>query len=156
MPYDFYPAVLYALGKISEGMTATMACDEANISIPTFEAYINRDPMLQEMYNEADRRGTDAMADALVTIDRHAIYGHSDPKMAAVVSKNIQWLLSKRKTKQYGDKMEVTHNITADKAIVAALTAGRKRAELAHLESNIIDATFEELSEEDLVAEICQ
>lgn len=139
LSYDYMPAILYALEQIGQGLTKTAACDKANISIATFENYVNNSKTLVDMYNEADQRGADAMADALVAIDNHKIYGRSDPKMAKVYSDNIKWLLSKRKQKVYGDKLEVTHNITADKAIIDALNAGRERASLARQETTIID-----------------
>jgi len=131
-PYDYYPAVLYALNEISQGETVTSACDKANISIDTFENYTKRDPELQRLYADAERRGYDALADALVNIDDHKIHGRSDPKMAKVISDNIKWLLSKRDQKRFGDRLEVKHEVTLDKAIVSALEAARNRtAQLA-------------------------
>ena len=156
LPYDYYPAVLYAIDKISQGHTKTSACDEANINIATFDNYIKNDEVVQALYVEADQRGTDAMADALLTIDDHGIYGQSDPKMAKVISDNIKWLLSKRKSTTYGDKLVVEHNLTADKAITEALLAGRERATFA-LTDNIIDIeaiTVYEPTEDELLAEI--
>lgn len=134
LTYDYYPAVLYAINEISQGRTKTYACDAANISIPTFEEYVARDPSLQTMYIDAERRGYDAMADALLTINRVEVngkdnlYGETNPQMAKVVSDNIKWLLSKRRTKDYGDKLEIKHEITLDRAIVDALHAARARA----------------------------
>lgn len=146
--YDYTPAILYAIDLISQGRTKTRACDESNVNISTFEKYIKDNPYLKELYEEADIRGADAMADALVEIDNHPIYGYSDPKMAKVVSDNIKWLLSKRKAKEYGDRIEVKHTITADKAITQALMAGRQRV-LESQAQDIIDVDFEE-EEEDL------
>jgi hypothetical protein len=122
---------MFAIDKISLGKTVTAACDEANITTAVFNEYIKNDESLNAMYEDAYERGTDSMADALVEIDNHSIYGHTDPKMAKVISDNIKWLLSKRRSKDYGDKIEVSHTITADKAITTALNAGRERAALA-------------------------
>lgn len=148
LPYDFYPAVLYAIEKISQGRTRTSACDEANISIPTFESYVQRDTELQSLLSEAERRSHDAMADALVEIDRNSIYGHTDAKMAKVISDNIKWLLDKRDKKRYGERVAVDVNVTADKAIVEALVAGRKRAEQI-TQSRVIDLVPVEIVTED-------
>lgn len=150
--YDYTPAVLYAIDLISQGRTKTSACDESNISITTFENYIKQNDYLKELYEEADQRGSDAMADALLEIDRHHHYGHSDPKMAKVVSDNIKWLLSKRKAKDYGDRIEVNHTLTADKAITQALIAGRQRA--LQISDTVIDVTpiYEEEEEYDFLA----
>jgi hypothetical protein len=139
-----------AIGLFAEGRTKTRACDEVGISIATFEGYVKASPELQEIYREAEQRSYDAMAEALVDIDNHRIHGRSDPKMAAVVSKNIMFLLSKRRPKEYGERITVDHNVTMDKAIVDALTAGKRRA----TEALTVDATFEELPSSEEQAEI--
>lgn len=142
LPYDYYPLVIQVLDLISQGRTKTRACDEANISIPTFDQYVKNVPELRDLFSEAEQRGYDAMAEALVDIDNHAIHGQSDPKMAKVISDNIKWLLSKRRSKEYGERITVDHNITADKAITDALVAGRKRAQLAAtLDGDFVDVT---------------
>lgn len=156
--YDYLPLVMKAIEIISGGTTRTDACDEAGITIPTFEAYVNRTPELQELLAEAERRSYDALADALINIDNHHLHGRSDPKMAKVISDNIKWLLSKRSTKTYGDKIEVTHNLTADRAITDAIMQGRSRVAQALLAppAEAIDAEFAvvEESDEDIMAEI--
>ena len=145
IPYDYTPAVLYAIDLISQGATKTAACDESNISTSTFDSYLSSNPELEEMYDDAYQRGYDSMADALLEIDNHQRYGQSDPKMAKVMSDNIKWLLSKRVSKVYGDKIEVNHNITADKAITQALLAGKQRALETSYE--VIDAQLVEAEE---------
>ncbi len=67
----------------------------------------------------------DAMADALINIDNHEIHGQSDPKMAAVVSKNIQWVLERRDAKRYGQRVEHNHTVSADRIITSALELAR-------------------------------
>lgn len=97
-----------------------------------------------------EERGYDAMAEMLPMIDRLGPFSQSDPKMAKIISDNIKWLLSKRRTKKYGDKLEVTHNITADKAITDALTAGKNRALNAH---KIVDVEFSDVTEDEILAD---
>jgi len=157
LPYDFYPAVLYAIDLISQGYTKTAACDESNINIATFSNYITNNRELQELLEEAEQRGADAMADALVSIDNHGLYGHTNPQMAKVISDNIKWVLSKRRPKDFGDRIEVNHNITADRAITDALLAGRRRAAIAN-EEDIIDVTpiVEDVSDELIMQEILE
>lgn len=140
-PYDYYPAVLYALDLISQGHTPTQACDASNLPIPTFEAYIKRDPALQALYADAERRGHDALADALVNIDNHRIHGQSDARMAKVISDNIKWLLSKRDQKRFGERIEVKHELTMDRAIVQALEAARNRTAIPYEDPTLIDVT---------------
>lgn len=155
LPYDYYPAVMGAIDLISQGYTKTHACDEMKIRIPTFESHVKSSPQLQELLHEAETRGYDAMADALLRIDNDTIYGQSDPKMAKVISDNIKWLLARRRQKEYGDRVTVQHNITADKAITEALIAGRNRAALAS-QSDYIDVTpvVVEPSDDEIMAEI--
>ena len=154
LPYNYYPAVLFAIEKISQGRTKTYACDEANISISVFESYVNKSQELQDLLTEAETRGYDAMADMLLTIDHKGVYAQSDAKMAKVISENIKWLLGRRRQKQYGDKMVVEHNITADRAITDALAAGRNRLLNSNRdESRFIDVSPVE-SDEDIMAAI--
>jgi len=156
LPYDYYPAVLYALNLIGQGHTLTAACDQSNISVVTFDAYVKREPQLQAMYEEAVQRGNDAMADALVNIDNHKIHGQSDPKMAKVISDNIKWVLGKRDSKRFGDKIEVKHEITMDRAIIGALERARTRTleleDQTERGGTIIDVT--PLSDDELLAEL--
>lgn len=150
LPYDYMPLVMAVIEKITDGVTETSACDELGLSISTFKLYINRDPELQDLYAEALQRGYDALADALLNPMNHALYGHSDPKMAKVQSDNIKWFLEKRDAKRFGQRVEVNHHITADKAITAALTASRNRiAQIEHQPAEIIDAEYAEVFEDE-------
>lgn len=155
LPYDYMPALLNVFDLISQGYTETAACDHVKLSISTFKHYIKNNEELQEMYDEAFQRGTDAMADALLNPDNHALYGHSDAKMAKVQSDNIKWFLSKRRPKDFGDRIEVNHHLTADKAITQALLAARNRVPLLEdvEEADFIDVTPEP-SDEELMAEL--
>lgn len=158
IPYDYYPAVLYAIDRISQGKTRTSACDEANIDIGTFDRYVKADVELQTMLAEAEQRGHDAMADALLQPFNHRLYGHTDPKMAKVMSDNIKWLLGKRASKQYGEKLEIKHEITLDRAVVDALSRAKNRAMQGSLPApeptaeavpDFIDAEFVEIVDDD-------
>jgi hypothetical protein len=137
LPYDYYPAVLYAIDLVGQGHTVTSACDEANLPVSTFRTYLKKHTDLQDLYTEADQRGADAMADALINIDNHRVHGQSDPKMAKVISDNIKWVLAKRKPKEFGDRVQVDHSVTVDVAITTALDAARRRVALP---DDVIDA----------------
>ena len=139
LSYDYYPAVLYAIDLIGQGQTKTAACDASNISVATLARYTTEHPDLADLLLEAETRGADAMADALVNIDNHKIHGHSDPKMAKVVSDNIKWVLSKR-DKRFADRVEVDHNHRVDVTITTALEAARRRVPALEDQSNVIDA----------------
>lgn len=149
LPYDYYGAILYAINELGQGRTLTDACDRANVPIPTFWSYVNKDPKLHEMYVEADQRSGDAMADALVNIDNHKIHGQADPKMAKVISDNIKWVLSKRRPKEFGDRVQVDHSVTVDVAITTALDAARRRVPALEFEdAQIVEPTDEEVMQE--------
>lgn len=155
LTYDYYQVVLYALDLISQGQTVTRACDESNISIGTFEQYTKNDKQLSEMRVEAERRGHDALADALINIDNNKHHGHSDPKMAKVVSDNIKWLLSKKDPRRFADRIEVKHEVTMDRAIIEALEKGRNR--VAAIPTSLIDGDVIDVtpsSDDDLMQEL--
>lgn len=147
-PYDYYPAVLYAIDLLSQGATKTKACDEANINVGTFDGYISRDPQLAAMLSEAEQRGHDAMADALVNPFNDLRYGETDVQKAKVVSENIKWLLARRDGARFGDKVEVKHSLTLDVAITSALNAAKDRVvALAAPAEEVIDAEFVRVDE---------
>ena len=154
--YDVYPRVLDALEHISQGRTTTDACDRAGLSVYQFDNYINRDPDLQAMRQEAEHRGHGALADALINIDNHRIHGQTDPKMAKVVSENIKWFLAKKDTKRFGDKVEIQHSVTLDRAIVDVLTAARSRAAALPSPNNVVDAEYKVLEEDAEIAAMLQ
>ena len=128
LPMDVYPAVMRALTLISQGRTKTSACDDAQISTSVFDRHVRGTPELAQMYEEAEQRGMDTLADILLEIDSNDQYGSSDPKVQKVMSDNIKWYLSRKRPKQYGDKVTIEHSITADKAIIDALERGKARA----------------------------
>lgn len=139
LPIDYYPLVMKALDLISQGRTVSAATDAAGIPYSTFRSYVDKTPELQQIFNECEQRGYDRMADTLVEIDvTCAIAGVTDPKVMKVLSDNIRWFLSRKRPQQYGERVTVTHNITADKAITDALMRGRERA----MGTLIEDATY--------------
>lgn len=133
LTYDYYSAVLYAINLLGQGHTLTQACDRSNIGVPTFKKYIASSEELQDMFTDAEQRGRDAMAEALINIDNHDVHGQSDPKMAKVISDNIKWFLAKKDPKNYGERVTVEQSFTVDIAITTALDAARRRsAQIEH------------------------
>jgi hypothetical protein len=137
LSYDYYPKVLQVIEAIGNGLTETRACDERQIGIVTFKKYIKNDDNLREQYEEAMQRGFDAIAEALLNpFDTTKTYGESDTQKAALISANMKWFLSKRAARIYGERVEVAHTITADRAITQALERARLRNQ-----GEIIDVT---------------
>ena len=137
--YDFYNAALYAIDQLALGHTLTQACDMARISVASFEKHINADDNLRQLFEEAERRGHDALTSALLHIDNHTVYGQSNPQMAKVMSDNIKWYLSKKDPKRFGDRVQVEHSVTLDRAITDALNSARNRVAGALPAPNVID-----------------
>lgn len=125
--YAHYPAVLHVIDLISQGYTTTRACAIADLRVSMFERVIADDEELGDMLVDADRQGTDAMADALTEFDNHAVYGQTDVRKAKLMSDNIKWILAKRHPDKYGEKVTIDHSIRADVVITSELDAARSR-----------------------------
>lgn len=119
---------LSVVALIAQGRTPTRAMDESHIAFDTFNKYCGEHAELLQMYQEAIQRGHDVLADILLEIDTHTLYGTMNPAMAKVLSDNIKWYLAHKDPVRYGEKVTITHNITADKAITDALQAAKTRA----------------------------
>lgn len=126
---DYIPRIMQAVDYIGQGYTKTRACDFSGVSVAVFNKYVGEIPELQVAAVEAFDRHYDTLADALVHIDTDTRVGSTDAKMAAVLSKNIQWYLARRRPKDYGDKLQVDHTVTLDRVITDALDRARQRAE---------------------------
>lgn len=133
--YDVYQKVWQVIDWLGQGQTLTRACDDAKIGIALFEKTVAGEEDLKDAYDDAVRRGHDALADALINIDNHRIHGHSDARMANVISANIKWFLSKADPRRFADRLEVKHELTMDRAIVDALSRAKDR-------TDVIDADY--------------
>lgn len=125
VPYDIIKDVITVLGRVSQGIVPTEACDELGLSYQTFCTFTARYPQLRAMRDEAEDRCYDVLADRLLTIHEQV----TDPKMATVVSSNTKWLLERRRARQYGAKSTLEVNITADREVLDALQAAKARAQ---------------------------
>lgn len=125
---DRYSTVMLIIDRIATGRTLTRSCQEYGVSVANFNRWMRDAPEeIKELYVEAQQVSYDTMAEALVNIQTDAVYGTEDARMANVISGNIKWLLSKRRQREYGEKLTVEHNITADKAITEALDRAKER-----------------------------
>lgn len=106
---------------IYNGETIAQACAALRVN-PGALAFARRDDMqFDQEIRAAQAFRVDIMTDRLENIDEYI----EDAVMAGVVSKNIQWLASKRLREIYGDKIDINHNVTID--ITAALESARQR-----------------------------
>ena len=127
LPYDYTPAVLYAMDLLSQGHSLTVACEKSNISVRVYNTYVKRSEELQELHNEAMVLRNDALTDVLLNIDNDKVHGRTDAKMAKVISDNIKWALEKNDPRRFGQRVEIKHELTLDRAIIAALDAAKDR-----------------------------
>lgn len=125
-----------AIDLIGQGHTQTRACDMAGLTVQTFRKYIKTAPELQDIFDDAEQRGHDTLADVLLDIENHHVYGSTDPKVMRVMSDNIKWFLARKRPSQYGDRLMVDHKVTLDRVIVDALQRGMERA------GNIIEGEY--------------
>lgn len=109
-----------------------------SISVATFKQYIAADKHLQAEFENAEQRGYDTLADLLVNPFDNRIFGDTDVKKIKVICDNIKWFLSRKRPTQYGDKSIVEHQITADRAIIDAMQAGKQRV----IDSVITDVVY--------------
>jgi hypothetical protein len=93
------------------------------------------DAEFDKAIRDAQAFRVDMMTDKLENISEY----ESCPIMAGVVSKNIQWLASKRYRQIYGDKMDVNHNVSIN--IKAAIEDARARSGVLIEHNPLIDIT---------------
>jgi terminase small subunit-like protein len=133
--YDYYNAALYAIDRIAEGKLPTHALRDARLPWRKFNEMIEADTELAKLLDEATERGSDTLADLLLTLDSpDNPYFTTDPKAQKVISDNIKWVLSRRFNKKYGDKVEIKVEATVEHVIVSQLEGARQRAQTAALE----------------------
>lgn len=152
LPVEVLPQIMKAIDLLRDGNTLHRACALAGISRHVFVTHVAKNPELQQVFDDALSEADDTLAEILVDIDQV----HSDAKMAAVVSKNIQWLLSRRRPERYGDKITVKTESSADQEIVGALKMALQRIPvpaqpLIRKEAHVmIDVSPEVVNAEDL------
>lgn len=142
-PVETYSRVMRVLELISQGRTPTAACDDQRIAWSTVRKYLEQNTELQEAFNDAEQRGIDTLADILLDINGHHHYGTTDVAKQKVISDNIKWYISRKRPKQYGDRVVVENTFTMDRVVLDALERGKQRA----LAGRVLDAVAEEVTE---------
>jgi hypothetical protein len=153
LPINMLPTVMQVISLLQEGVTLSSACDKLNVSTATVKRYVKDHPELTDAFRDAEQHGYDMMAEALLEIQSHPIYGTNVPAMASVISGNIKWFLARKRPDVYGEKVEHKVTITADREVMEALLRARERAqarEPLRLEPPTIDATIVDDSEPDI------
>lgn len=123
LPSVKYPVLLTVLQQIADGATPSRACADNGMTLASLKYHLKHDDELKALFDDALETGSDALADMLVNIDQV----HSNPAMANVISKNVQWLLERRKPEKYGARLEISTGNRATTALIAALDAAIHR-----------------------------
>lgn len=98
MPAVTFAKALDVIKLVSEGETVLAACETIYIAVQQFRAACKREPALQTMLAEAEETRDDILADMLVDEAKLP----SEPKMAAIISANIKFLIERRRPMKYG------------------------------------------------------
>lgn len=106
---------------IYNGENLVEACALMKVNPAALGIARRENPEFDSDIREAQAFRIDVMTDRLENIQEY----ESDAIMAGVISKNIQWLASKRFRRIYGDKVDVNHNVNVN--IRAAIEAAQTR-----------------------------
>lgn len=109
------------------GKRILAACRLAGISRAQLFELADKDSVVGGALRVAEGEADEILADSLVDAEEWAEYGAQDPKVAAVWSKNVQWLLARRNPAKYGDKITVEQTTTVDVVITQRLEAAKAR-----------------------------
>lgn len=131
---------LAIIQDVATGLTVSKACRQRVMTVVAFRALLKKEPDLQAMLDEALKARDDALNDMLIDIDEH----QSDSKMAAVVSKNIQWVLERSDPTRFAARLTLQSDNEVSRNLAEALNKAMER--IPTLPQNlptITDVTFE-------------
>lgn len=126
------------VARMYDGDTLSEACAMMRLNPAAVGLTMRDDVTFDAAIRQAQAFRVDIMVDKLENISEY----ESDPIMAGVISKNIQFVASKRLRRVYGDKLDVNHTHTIN--IKDAMEAARNRVLIEHQPNpliTIIDAT---------------
>ena len=122
-----YEKAFNAIQHMRLGKRIIAACRLAGISRAQLIELAGKDEVVGNALKVAEGEADEILADSLVDAEEWAEYGAQDPKVAAVWSKNVQWLLARRNPGRYGDKITVEQTTTVDVIITQRLEAAKAR-----------------------------
>lgn len=129
-PMDFHPTLLSILDMVAMGASIKEVCNKHEIDSKTLAAYLAKVPNFQRAFQDARDLGLEYLADSLLTAHKD----FHDIEDAKLFSQNVKWILSKRKSETYGDKVAVDHTVSID--LVAAMKEARLRVVTPVIESD--------------------
>lgn len=142
LPAVTFGTALDVVKRIADGETLLQCCEDMGLTTIQFRALCKREPMLQELYDEAQEAHDEILADKLEHIDKVV----SDPKMANVFSTNYRFLLERRRPTKYGKIAENTNpDADVNRMLAAALAMAMDRIPTARAASAVTDVVFEDV-----------
>lgn len=116
--------VMRIIENIGTGETLYRSCKDMRFPVLRFNRIVKANAELTELLEEALSTGYDILADKLVDGNSEI---STDPQMLGILSKNIQWFLTKRDKQRYGEHSVQEIHVSADRAIIEAMNAARQR-----------------------------
>lgn len=129
------------LALIAEGKTWSEIKELTNVTVYSIYKHRDKDNDFEALYIRAREAGAEAKADLLEKAHENI----SDPIKARLFSENTRWLLARRHSATYGDRLDITANQTVQ--VGAALDMARKRAGIEHKSERVIEAAARTVSE---------
>ncbi len=128
------------LSRYSNGETLTQICKDDNMpKRNTVYRWRSDYPKFGEAYLLAQEQHVDALVDEV----GHIVDTEQNPQLAKVRMDYRRWLAGKLNREKYGDKLEVSHNVSID--IAPALKAAMQRME--SLKPQVLNAPVKQLVE---------
>lgn len=126
------------LEYIAAGHTMTETCQLVDISVDVLTRFRSQHPAFAQKFTGAQEIGFESQADKLLTIPDT----YEDVNKARLKSDNLKWVLARRASSKYGDKVTMEINQTVDVGL--ALTEARNRLKTIEAQSVEIVGELEE------------
>jgi len=110
-----------AIDMAASGVSLKKIATALGVSHQFLYEYRENNPAFGDKIARAAEAAIDALVDELLTVDEDI----PDVQRARLRSENIKWVASKRKPKNYGDRIDL--NVDGQISLTAALDAARSR-----------------------------
>jgi hypothetical protein len=132
-----------AVRLANDGVLLKEICVAIGVEPNTLSAWQANDAIFRAAFSQAREAGLHLLADGLVKLPDD----YPDVNKARLKSDNIKWLLARRLSRQYGDRLDV--NVSGVIDLGSTLIEARRRSEqpvcnqLDAAQSQVIDAAYE-------------
>jgi hypothetical protein len=137
----------FILDRLTAKVTLRKLREHLKIGLGMFYKAMKADPVFSANVKSMRDNGLEEMADDIINIADEC----SDIYRAQLKSRNIQWLLSKRFPKDYGDKLQVDIQVVNLKdAISEANNRANSIVNTTHIDVEVIDTPIKIIDPNDL------